>query len=130
MKKIVFIVLFALLAPKGFAQNLNDHYNNAIIGWQLGNHAAAVDEFTKAIKEHPKNDTLYNLRGICEFELNDYPNAVKDFDMAIKLNPKYSQAYYMRGFCEEIQMCLDYKKAKQLGDTTKFLLEKINKFCK
>jgi len=70
---------------------------------KMGEHAEAIEDFSKAI-EHGKNgDNLsvsYYLRGYAQSALKRFKNAIRDFDEAIRLDPKYEYAYYSRGLCK------------------------------
>ena len=67
----------------------------------VGNHAAAIDDFSRAIKAAeaaamPEIYNLYAFRGLTYAEAGEYDKAVADFTTAIALYP-HPTYYYQRG---------------------------------
>jgi Flp pilus assembly protein TadD len=75
-----------------------DSVDKGIAAFENGNLQEAVKQFSIAIKENPKRDAAYVLRGLAYGSLGDYSKAIADFTQAIKLDPNDAGAYRMRGF--------------------------------
>jgi len=80
----------------------------------------AIADFTRAIKENPKNGDSYGLRGIAKFEIGDKSGGIEDLNKCLKINPKDGDAYYNRGIRRYIYNdkeggLADINKAEQLG---------------
>jgi Flp pilus assembly protein TadD len=58
----------------------------------------AMEQFSIAIKENPKNAEFYSYRGDAYTNLGKYDEALKDFTQAIKLSAKNASIYSKRGF--------------------------------
>jgi tetratricopeptide (TPR) repeat protein len=62
----------------------------------LGNYAAAIIDFTKAIdakSDHILVDAIFN-RGICKTEIGQYKGALKDFDLVFEYHSNPSKIIY------------------------------------
>ncbi|MDE0469267.1 MAG: tetratricopeptide repeat protein [Candidatus Poribacteria bacterium] len=68
--------------------------------WELGNYAAAVEYFTKAISLHPNDPFTYYNRGVVKGELEQHIAAIEDYDVAIRLKPDFALAYNNRGLAK------------------------------
>ena len=95
-------------------------YNN--LGWAkraLGDHAGAIEDFTRAIELKPGDAYGYKNRAGVKRELGDYAGAIEDYTQAIKLKPDDPTAYYLRGHSkqdlgQEETAQIDFEKAKEL----------------
>lgn len=84
-----------------------------------GDHKAAVDHYTKAIRAHPESAEAYYHRGVSnvalrldariEGDARPYEQkAHDDFSMAVRLNPSFGDAYFNRAM---VRMSLAQYKA-------------------
>jgi len=88
----------------------------------LGNHAAAIEYFTRAISIDPGLADAYYYRGLAYDSGNDYESAAGDFSMTTTINPSYVKAYFARAEVYvksgEISMAIDdFGKACDMGYT-------------
>ena len=60
------------------------------------NHKAAIELYTKSIKNDRYFDLAYNARGASKFHLKDYRGSIIDLTKAIMLYPEYAEAYFNR----------------------------------
>lgn len=92
---------------------------------------SALELFSKAIEEDPKNAVAYKNRGSAKGALNDFTGSIKDFDKAIELNPNDAGTYLNRGNSKfkinDKTACDDWRKAQQLGNPKATTL--LNKHC-
>ena len=63
----------------------------------LGNHQAAINDFTETIKLGGNPAIAYYNRGNSKFNLNEHRGAIADYSEVIKINPQHASAYYNRG---------------------------------
>jgi tetratricopeptide (TPR) repeat protein len=77
-----------------------DYFNNANAKEEAGNHAGAIDDYTKAIELNPKFAEAYLNRGNLQFKLEYYAAAIGDFDKAIELNPNNASVFNNRGLAK------------------------------
>ncbi|WDI42851.1 tetratricopeptide repeat protein [Bremerella sp. P1] len=85
---------------------------------------AAIEQFTKLVKENPKNAGVYIKRGNVWLNLNEIEPAIADFSEAIRLEPKMSLAYNNRGTAlfnkgDHDRAIEDYSKAIELDPKEK-----------
>ena len=64
---------------------------------KLRKYAAAISDFSKAIKLDRNNWRAYRLKADAEQELNDYNSAIEDYTNALHLNPSDTLSYRGRG---------------------------------
>ena len=77
----------------------NDYesYTKRGIAWfYKGDHARAIQDFSKAVSINPAFAEAYNNRGTVLFSQKKYKDAVADFTDALEKNPQYSEAYFNR----------------------------------
>ena len=65
--------------------------------------AAAIADFTEAIRLNPKSPSTFNRRGLAYRRSGDLARAIDDYTAAIALNPVYALAYNNRGYVYEAQ---------------------------
>lgn len=80
-----------------------EYYNEGKIKSQTGNWKSAIELYSKAIENYPKEDSIlkseaYYNRGLNNRYLNNLKNAISDYTEAIKFNHSYYKAYNNRGF--------------------------------
>jgi len=100
-------------------------------------YTAAIDDFDRAIKlevDSNKRELAieYCYRGMSKFGYNYYSAAIIDIDKAAELDSILPIIYLNRGYVkikseDKKGSCLDFYKAKELGDTT--ALDSIKKYC-
>ena len=59
--------------------------------------AYAINDFSAALKQSPKDPAILHNRGLAWFQLKEYNGAIADHTAAIALDPKYAWAYEDRG---------------------------------
>ncbi len=59
--------------------------------------ARAIDDFSEALKQAPKDPHILHNRGLAWLQLKEYNGAIADFTAALALDPKYAWAYEDRG---------------------------------
>ena len=98
--------LKALLAKAGPAKPLlqnsqsisaETYFLRANAKYELGLYAAAIVDYTQAIRLKPDAAGAYLNRGNAKAGLKEYFAAIADYDMAIRLEPDYALAYNNRG---------------------------------
>ena len=87
----------------------------------LKNYNKAVQDFDRAIKIEPEMLEAYFARGDAFRNLDKYSEAIADYTKVIELDNKFIQAYNNRAVAynklkDSENMCLDIKKACDLGD--------------
>ena len=55
--------------------------------------ARALDDFTEALKQSPKDPCILHNRGLAWFQVKKYNGAIADFTAALAIDPKYAWAY-------------------------------------
>ena len=63
----------------------------------LKDYGLAIENYDRAIKLIPQDESLFQQRGLAYARQGNYGRAVKDYDQAIHLNPEYAVAFYRRG---------------------------------
>ena len=63
---------------------------------QLGEEAAAIDDFSQALLLRPRDVAALLGRGDAYFKLAKYAEALTDFDSAVRLAPRNRDALYRR----------------------------------
>lgn len=61
------------------------------------NKAAAIDNYTQAIRLDPKYSDAYYRRAVARYDQGDKQGAITDYNEAIRLDPNNAIAYYNRG---------------------------------
>ena len=99
------------------------YYNRATAYSDQGNEAAAVEDYTKALKKVPKHsvgesDCLLG-RAHSYFNLEQAEPALRDVNAVIKLEPKEADPYVLRGILHKVRhdygkSLADYEKAISL----------------
>lgn len=98
--------------------------------YYMKQYSKAIDDYTKAIEKNPSFALAYSMRGLSRTRSGRYAQAIEDFNKAITFGPNEADYYKGRGFTylhlkQPGPMCLDYKKACDLGDCE--LLESARK---
>lgn len=62
----------------------------------MGNHQAALSDYSYAIQLEPGLAQSYLGRGIVHSQLRQYPKAIEDLSRAIQLNPDLVDAFVQR----------------------------------
>ncbi|MDR2033795.1 MAG: tetratricopeptide repeat protein [Helicobacteraceae bacterium] len=90
IRTVFFTALFCGFA---FAQSAYDLGFDAKID---GDYETAIEYFTQAIKDDPKNASAYTLRSSVYESLGDHKSAIADLSAVIKLRPNDGSAYNNR----------------------------------
>lgn len=71
---------------------------------------AAINDYTRVLKQKPDHAEAYNNRGNAYYHKGDFDSAIKDCTKAIDRDPDLGNAYYNRGV---VRLCLrEWEKAK------------------
>ncbi|MGZ4059780.1 MAG: tetratricopeptide repeat protein [Bacteroidia bacterium] len=86
----------------------------------------AINYYTLALQQNPKNAVAYYDRATARYNLKDFRGAFMDYSKAINIDPYSSSdyvagSYYGRGLCFQYlgnkeKACLDFTKANELGN--------------
>ena len=66
----------------------------------MGDHTAAIDDYSATIAVDPANSYAFYNRGIARDHLGDLEGAIADFTAAAALNPGNADFYHNRGFSQ------------------------------
>lgn len=89
----------------------------------LKDYKSAIVDYDKAIVLDPGYTKAYGNRGVAKVKLQQYKAGLLDYNKAISLDPAYTIAYINRGNLKHNYLndfhgaCIDWKKAKELGDS-------------
>jgi len=103
MRKSLMIIAIAIIAimlecPAGYAaKDTKSLYTSAAAKFKKNNFMGAIEDYTKAIEQNPKDSYAYLHRGIVKGTESDDLGAIADYNKAIELDPKNSLAYSNRG---------------------------------
>src|SRR5712691_3876012 len=78
-------------------------FQNGLIALKENRLEDALDAFTKAEHEHPRNARIHNFRGIVLAGLGQTTEATVEYEEAIRLDPQMEDAYRNLGFLEWTQ---------------------------
>eukprot|EP01012_Entosiphon_sulcatum_P018997 TRINITY_DN2382_c0_g1_i1.p1 TRINITY_DN2382_c0_g1~~TRINITY_DN2382_c0_g1_i1.p1 ORF type:complete len:478 (-),score=83.94 TRINITY_DN2382_c0_g1_i1:77-1489(-) len=93
------------------------YFNRGVCQQQLGDAAAAEEDFNNALEYDPQYAAAYLNRGACREQLNRLKEAVSDYSQATRLQPKSSSAYFNRGRCLQRVGMLE----AAVGDFSKYI---------
>ncbi len=68
---------------------------------ELGDHLAAISDYSRAIELNPGCAVAYYNRGLANCKLGDFRQAISDYGKAIEINPEHSAAYFNMGVAYE-----------------------------
>ena len=71
--------------------------NRGVARHQMGDHAGAILDFSKAIELDPSSALAFNNRGLSRVKLEDFEGATSDFSKAIERDPSVAAIYFNRG---------------------------------
>ena len=114
--------------------NLNAYYRRGFTYSVLGNHKAAIRDYSIIIRKDPGYVWAYISRGSSKNKLKLFKEALEDFDKAIEIEPKNQEAYNNRGWAkhglgDKKGACKDWKFSKKMGNgEAKIILS--NTHCK
>lgn len=63
---------------------------------KIGDYAAAVDDYTAAIRKSGGTIRLHNNKAYCLAKLGKYVEAIRDYEAVIRLDPSNVHAYHNR----------------------------------
>ena len=73
-------------------------YNNrALLKYEQGRYADAIDDYNRAISAHPERALLYLNRAGAKLELKLFEASIADYNTAIHLAPEWAGAFARRG---------------------------------
>jgi tetratricopeptide (TPR) repeat protein len=97
-----------------------EYNDSGLAHFNKGDFAAAITDYTKAIRLNPEEAIAYYNRGSAHHKNGDFDAAITDFTEAIRLNPEYAEALKYRGYLHKkmrnrAEAKADLRKAKELG---------------
>ncbi|MBW4572721.1 MAG: tetratricopeptide repeat protein [Tolypothrix carrinoi HA7290-LM1] len=72
-------------------------YNQAVIRFNSGNYASAIEDLNQVLQINPKIAEAYYNRGLAQNILGNHQLAIEDYTKAIRINSKFVEAYRNRG---------------------------------
>jgi tetratricopeptide (TPR) repeat protein len=127
---------------KNDTNNAEAYFSRAFyIKEKMGDYQGAIDDYTKSIDlktgDEINDAKAYCNRGHAKYMLKDYKGALEDLQQAINLNPDDPYIYRNRALIfitikNTGMICLDLKKALELGFTQKYgkeVEELIKEYC-
>lgn len=95
---VSFSYQIAEAATTGNTTQAKTHYDIGMAHFNKEDYAAAINEFTEAIKLNPKNDLAYGMRARSYNMNKEFNKADDDINQALKINPKNVFAYHAQGY--------------------------------
>jgi tetratricopeptide (TPR) repeat protein len=84
-------------AGRDKGEKLAEAFNHRGLAYRLkGDIERAIQDYSQAIRIHPKFAMAYNNRGVAYDKKGEYERATQDFDQSIKLKPS-AEAHFNRG---------------------------------
>ncbi len=80
-------------------KQLGSHINLAKAWSAAGDSNRAVSVFAAAVREFPRNTTIYNERGVFFRQQGKLDEAIADFTQAVGIQRNFAMGYINRGFC-------------------------------
>ncbi len=101
------------------------YFNIGLCFQGLGNHNAAISEFSKLLLIKPNDKEIRYTRAYSLFHQGSPDKAIQDLNVAISVDPEYALAYQSRGVIYFQQKnsslaCVDAIKACELGECELF----------
>ena len=100
MKYIIILTLLLATVPgKILAQDSTaaDYFKKGDYYYRNGDHALAIEQFTKCLALDEKHVNALLQRGACRNLTKDFTGAIDDFSKVVELEPGHSWAYLSRG---------------------------------
>ncbi len=99
---------------------LNNYFNTSLTQDQRQAIYKQIADYSKKIRQAPKDPSNYVNRGVCYANMGMYPDAICDYNKAIKIDSLLPEAYYNRGiargrFRYTKNACIDIQRAYKLG---------------
>lgn len=112
--------------------------DKALCYTKSGDYKTSLALNTEYIEKYNDDIMGWSNRGMVYIRLGEYQLALDDFDKAIELEPEEAALYYNRSIAyanleNKLKMCLNLRKALDLGYTEKYdseVLDKYSAFCK
>lgn len=119
----------------GSGENIAESYNNrGVILFIQGNHAGALQDFERAIRQQPSMAQAHLNRGYTLNALQQWSDAVAALGQGIALgSPELAKAYYNRAIAHEESGALraaydDYRKAAELAPEWEAPRQELTRF--
>jgi tetratricopeptide (TPR) repeat protein len=93
--KHLFCIIAVLISTLCLGQTAEELYSKGLEKANAGNHAAAIEYFTQAIRVEP-GVSSYIRRGMCKMETGDHAGAASDFTSSLKFKSDLPETYKMR----------------------------------
>lgn len=104
MKRILCLLALFLLASQPHSQTndkqAKEYYDNGCDKILKKNYAAAIADFTEAIKCDSGFIQAYENRGVAKFYLKEFVGAIADYTKALEINPNDYNTLGRRGYAE------------------------------
>ncbi|MBL8207911.1 MAG: DUF3421 domain-containing protein [Blastocatellia bacterium] len=98
MKKFgLLTILFFTFTTFSLGQTAKDFFDRGLQSYKNKQYAAAVANYSQAIKLNPNSFALWFNRGQAYYYLGNLDLAIVDYTQALKLNPTYMDALFQRG---------------------------------
>jgi len=88
MRKFLFLTFLVVLLIVGFNGCKGALETGGNIHLQEGRFDRAIEQYRKALEEHPKNSNLYVAIGAAEFMKKNYKEAINNIEKAESMNPE------------------------------------------
>lgn len=75
------------------------HTNRGSVYANLNQWEKAIDDYTKAIEDNPRDMIAYSNLGVYFQYIGQFDRAIENYTKALEINPLYPFAYYNRGNC-------------------------------
>lgn len=104
MRKLIIFSVVVFIQQTCYAASKT--VNEAVQLSNHGNYTEAAAKFQEAIKDEPKNASLYLAMGFVYKNMNSFGEAIDSLKKATELQPNYAEAYYSLALLYEA-MALD-----------------------
>jgi tetratricopeptide (TPR) repeat protein len=126
-KKIISQNTFLLNQSKNSKMNYKEKGNEE---FKKKNYEKALEFYTLAIKEEPKNEIFFNNRAMTNIKLEKFQQAIADCDSALKIKKEFAKAHFNKGICLENLKNLDkarlsFEMAEKYEPSNKVYKEKL-----
>lgn len=94
MKRVLLVVIFALIATSAYSQDL---LQKGAMALQQRNYSEAINIFSEYISKDTTREEAYYNRGVAYLSVGDFFLSIVDFSKAMDINPKNPDTYNYRG---------------------------------
>lgn len=87
----------------------SENYQKGVEASSAGNNEAAIDYFTKELKQNAKNGYAHSWLGHIYVQENQYDKALEEVNLAIKQIPKKEKSFLSSSYCDRATIHLELK---------------------